>query len=438
MEQCKLQIGCFVIIFYIGFSYFRECKKNTGEYKLGIFAWVLLISVMEVILDGVTAYTVNHLDTVNATFNLLAHMCFLLMLDALVFTMFLYMLFITEGFPSEKKKRLLLYSPFILNVLMLIGNIHSLEYRRGSITNYSMGISVYTCYVMVAVYMLFTIFLFLWKWSYIERHKRATILLYLLLTVGVCLYQMLVPEALVTALVPTIFVLGVYMNQENPAIKELKSYHHEVVTGFATLVEKRDDNTGGHIRRTSLYVELLAKELRKRGYYKNVLTKDYIQNLLMAAPMHDIGKIAVPDAILQKPGRLTPEEFAIMKQHSADGGKIIKETFGKLGDEEYLDMAYLVARYHHEKWNGKGYPEGLSGKDIPLCARIMAIADVFDAVSEKRCYRDAMPIDKCFDIIREGSGTDFEPVLVEVFLDIRKKIEAVHDQVSQERMKKAC
>ena len=90
MEQCKLQIGCFVIIFYIGFSYFRECKKNTGEYKLGIFAWVLLISVMEVILDGVTAYTVNHLDTVNATFNLLAHMCFLLMLDALVFTMFLH------------------------------------------------------------------------------------------------------------------------------------------------------------------------------------------------------------------------------------------------------------------------------------------------------------------------------------------------------------
>ena len=143
--------------------------------------------------------------------------------------------------------------------------------------------------------------------------------------------------------------------------------------------------------------------------------------------MHDIGKISVPDVILQKPGKLTAEEFERMKLHTVSGGKIIQETFGHLTNKEYTKMAYEVARFHHEKWNGKGYPEGLKHKEIPLCARIMAIADVFDAVSEKRCYRDALPLEKCFEIITEGSGQDFEPMLVEVFMDIRAKIEKVHD-----------
>jgi len=150
----------------------------------------------------------------------------------------------------------------------------------------------------------------------------------------------------------------------------------------------------------------------------------------MAAPMHDIGKISVPDAVLQKPGKLTDEEFEIIKIHATSGGKIIKDTFGHLGNEQYAQMAYEVARFHHEKWNGRGYPDGLKEDEIPLCARIMAIADVFDAVSEKRCYRDAMPLDKCFDIIKEGSGRDFDPMLVEIFLDIRDKVEQAHTKIN--------
>ncbi|MBQ5677145.1 MAG: HD domain-containing protein, partial [Lachnospiraceae bacterium] len=124
--------------------------------------------------------------------------------------------------------------------------------------------------------------------------------------------------------------------------------------------------------------------------------------------------------------KLTEEEFEAMKLHTVSGGNIIQETFGHLRNEQYTQMAYQVARFHHEKWNGKGYPEGLKQKEIPLCARIMAIADVFDAVSEKRCYREALPLDKCFEIIQEGSGQDFDPMLVEVFLDIREKVEDVH------------
>jgi len=180
-----------------------------------------------------------------------------------------------------------------------------------------------------------------------------------------------------------------------------------------------------------MYVRLLARELRRRGYYKEVLTKDYVKNLCLAAPMHDIGKISIPDVILQKPGKLTDEEFAIMKQHAENGGKIVQETCRNLGNDQYASMAYEVARHHHEKWNGKGYPDGLSGKNIPVCARIMAIADVFDAVSEKRCYRDAMPLEKCFSIIEEGSGKDFDPVMVEVFLECREKVEEIHKEFNQ-------
>ena len=156
--------------------------------------------------------------------------------------------------------------------------------------------------------------------------------------------------------------------------------------------------------------------------------------MCQAAPMHDIGKIAVPDVVLQKPGRLTSEEYEIIKKHTIDGGKIIEETFGNLGNNEYTEMAYNVAKYHHEKWNGKGYPEGLKEDEIPLCARIMAVADVFDAVSEKRCYREAMPLEKCFSIISEGSGQDFDPIIAEVFLDIKDKVKQIHAEQTFEEI----
>ncbi|MGN0696487.1 MAG: HD-GYP domain-containing protein [Oscillospiraceae bacterium] len=216
------------------------------------------------------------------------------------------------------------------------------------------------------------------------------------------------------------------LEEEAENYEKLAMYNREMIYDFATLVEKRDENTGGHIKRTSIYVKLLAQELKKENIYEDIITDDFISNLSMVAPLHDIGKISIPDSILQKPGRLTDEEFEIMKTHSAQGGRIIRETFAHLDDEKYIEMAYDVARYHHEKWNGRGYPEGLSENDIPLPARIMAVADVFDAVSEKRCYREAMPLEKCFGIIEEGRGRDFDPLLADAFLNIRDEIVHVH------------
>lgn len=431
MEHCKLQIGSMLIILYIVFIYWKEIKRYGQKHKLTMFDVLLIVGIISVFFDGLTAYTVNHLDTVNETVNRIFHLIFLVSIDVFIFRLFMYMLSITAGLPKKRSSMLLMYTPLIINVIVLVAFIPQLEYFTGEVSNYSMGVSAYTCFVMAAIYLLASIFIFISRWRYIEGHKRVSVLTYLLMMTTVAAYQMVHPQALLTSLCAALIILGAYMNQENPSVVELSRYHEEMIMGFATLVENKDGSTGGHIKRSTMYVQLLAEELVRRGYYKEILTKDYVQNLCLAAPMHDIGKISVPDVILQKPGRLTPEEFDIMKKHSENGGEIVKETFKNLGNEQYADMAYEVARFHHEKWNGKGYPDGLIRKDIPLCARIMAIADVFDAVSEKRCYRDAMPLEKCFEIIQEGSGQDFDPMLVEVFMEVRDKVEKIHHEFNK-------
>lgn len=195
-----------------------------------------------------------------------------------------------------------------------------------------------------------------------------------------------------------------------------------IIIGIANLIEDRDGDTGEHVRRTSAYVQMLAKELQRQGYYSDILTDKYISRLTKAAPLHDIGKIMISDNILLKPGKLTNEEFEIMKTHAALGGQIIHETFTQLEDQKYVKIAEEVARHHHERWDGTGYPDHLSGNDIPLGARIMAIADVFDALVSKRCYKEPMSKEQAFEIIKDSSGTHFDPTLVVVFLGLKDEI----------------
>lgn len=430
MEYCRLQIGCLLVVLYIAFVYFYDCKKYHKKLSSSIFDEMLILSIVCIIFDGITAVTVNYQELINPIWNKVLHMIFLLGVDTVVYMLFGYMLKMTGTISSKKWKYVLLHMPYIANVVIVIMNIGSLEFREGTYSNYSMGVSAYTCFIMVGIYTLLTLIVLFQRWNYIEDSKRISILTYLLGVGGVTLVQAIFPEVLLSCVAITLMVVGVYMNQEDPTLNEISRYHGEMVMGFATLVESKDGSTGGHIKRTTAYVKLLAEELKERGYYKEILTKDYVRNLCKAAPMHDIGKIAVPDVVLQKPGRLTEEEFEIIKKHAPKGGEIIEETFGHLGNEGYTKMAYQVARYHHEKWNGKGYPEGLKEHEIPLCARIMAVADVFDAVSEKRCYRDAMPLEKCFAIISDGSGRDFDPIVAKVFLDSRDKVEKIHSEIN--------
>ena len=210
-----------------------------------------------------------------------------------------------------------------------------------------------------------------------------------------------------------------------------RSFYHERVTNMqsgmisfmAEIVENRDDNTGGHIRRTAKYVEGIANQLKRQGMYSDILTDRYMGDMVVAAPLHDIGKIHIPDAVLNKPGKLTEEEFKIMKTHTTAGEELLTHAKEELGESGYLNIAVEMAAYHHEWWNGKGYPYGISGEEIPLCARIMAVADVFDALTSKRCYKNAMPLEKAYGIIREESGTHFDPAVVEAFFVVAEDIE---------------
>ena len=192
-----------------------------------------------------------------------------------------------------------------------------------------------------------------------------------------------------------------------------------IISGLANLIESRDFETGEHVARTSRYVRALSEFARADGVYADQLTDCFISLMVRAAPLHDVGKIVVPDHILKKPGRLTEEEFEQMKRHASEGGRVVREVLGGITDEEYLSFASDVATCHHERWNGKGYPHGLSGDAIPLSARIMAIADVYDALVSERCYKKAFPPEKAFGIIGEEAGTQFDPNLVQVFLKHR-------------------
>ncbi len=200
---------------------------------------------------------------------------------------------------------------------------------------------------------------------------------------------------------------------------ELQTVQDVTVLALSSMAETRDNETGNHIRRTQNYVRALAEQLVDHPDYSAILTPDYIRRLFVSAPLHDIGKVGIPDHILLKPARLTPEEFEIMKRHAAIGAESIERAEKALGVEfEFLQLAKEIAHYHHEKWDGTGYPEGLAGKAIPLSARLMALADVYDALISKRVYKEAFSHEKALGIIAEGRGTHFDPLLLDTLLKI--------------------
>lgn len=205
--------------------------------------------------------------------------------------------------------------------------------------------------------------------------------------------------------------------------KKIIYIQEQTIYGMANLIESRDSDTGEHVKRTSLYVELLGKAAKEAGYHKEIITDGYIEILKKAAPMHDIGKIAVSDSILKKPGKLTEEEFKKIQNHTIAGEKIIREVLSGIESEDYVKIAADIAVSHHERWDGNGYPYKLKGDEIPLEARIMAIADVFDALVSPRCYKDPFSTDEAFEIISLSRGTHFDPVLTDLF--ISKKDEVV-------------
>lgn len=210
-------------------------------------------------------------------------------------------------------------------------------------------------------------------------------------------------------------------DEVNNKATQIVSMQNQVVLGMANIVENRDNSTGGHIKRTSDVVKILLDTIIENNIY-NVDGITY-NNIIRAAPMHDLGKIAIPDIVLQKPGRFTLEEYELMKTHAPKSAELVYELLGGVETPNFISIAQNIARYHHEKWNGMGYPDSLKENDIPFEARIMAVADVYDALISKRCYKDPMSFEEAYSVMIESMGSHFDPKMEKVFNLCRDKLE---------------
>ncbi len=222
------------------------------------------------------------------------------------------------------------------------------------------------------------------------------------------------------------FIQKSYLRASNLRLRDIQN---KIISSFADLVESRDDFTGQHVKRTSEYLKLLVTHLSSKPEYAEQLPPAQIEMMVKAAPLHDIGKIKIADDILNKPGRLTPEEFDIIKTHTMEGHSIIEKTLSNIEGRDYIKIASQMALYHHEKWDGSGYPCKLSGETIPLCARIMAVVDVFDALTSKRVYKEAFTPDLAFDILAESKGSHFDPDIADAFIEIREQVTQVLEEL---------
>jgi putative two-component system response regulator len=208
--------------------------------------------------------------------------------------------------------------------------------------------------------------------------------------------------------------------------REVSAIQDVTIQAMASLAETRDADTGNHIRRTQFYVKALTSQLKNHPSYSVYLTNSMIEMIFKSAPLHDIGKVGIPDRILLKPGRFDPAEFEIMKTHTTLGRDAIQAAENSLGLQVgFLSIAKEIAYGHQEKWDGSGYPEGLKGESIPISARLMAVADVYDALISRRVYKDSMPHEKAISIIEDGKGTHFDPDMVDAFLAIQDEIKAI-------------
>ena len=214
-------------------------------------------------------------------------------------------------------------------------------------------------------------------------------------------------------------------------LQKITKLQSEIIITMGDIIESRDGTTGEHVKRTSEYVNFFLGKLQEKGIYQQELTTSYVDYVKKATPLHDIGKIVISDLILQKPGSLTAEEYAMVKSHAQAGGDIIRHSMGKIINGEFIAIASDIATHHHEKWDGTGYPKGLKGEEIPLSARIVAIADVFDALVSKRQYKAGMSMEQAMMIMEKERGKGFEPILLDVFMDSKEELKKLMNTLQE-------
>lgn len=215
-------------------------------------------------------------------------------------------------------------------------------------------------------------------------------------------------------------------------VQEISAAQMNTILALSKLAESRDDDTGQHLERVQAFCRVLATALRDSSPYTEQIDDTFIYNLVHAGPLHDVGKVGIPDAILLKPGKLTADEFAIMKTHTTIGAQTLDAVRLMYPRNAFIEMGMVIAHYHHEQWDGTGYPEGLAGADIPLAARIMAVADIYDALRSKRCYKEAFSHETSRSIIIQGSGSHIDPVLVDAFLRVADTFNQIRSQMNDD------
>ncbi|MFC1833992.1 HD domain-containing phosphohydrolase [Thermodesulfobacteriota bacterium] len=214
-------------------------------------------------------------------------------------------------------------------------------------------------------------------------------------------------------------------------LEQVKKTQDVAVFTLAKLAECRDEETGAHLLRIQLYCRMLCDRLAAMEGHAEIITPEFVEDLVQSSVLHDIGKVGIPDSILLSDGPLTTEQFEIMKTHTLIGGEALEESVRKLGQKSFLSMGKDVAYYHHEKWNGSGYPHGLAGEDIPIAARIVSVADVYDAVTSKRRYKPAFTHEESAKILLEGKGSHFDPVLIDIFLEAEDEFRKIRATVAE-------
>jgi putative two-component system response regulator len=213
-------------------------------------------------------------------------------------------------------------------------------------------------------------------------------------------------------------------------VNEITASQIATIHALVKAAESRDDDTGTHIERTSQFCKLIAEKMYEAGLYPDIIDEKYVENISKASPLHDIGKVGITDSILLKPGRLTPDEFGVMKTHVNIGYDTLASTQDMYPGNIFLKIGVEIAKYHHEKWDGSGYGGGLAGADIPLSARIMALSDVYDALRSKRVYKEPFSNEKTRAVIIEGRGAHFDPVITDIFIKHHLLFEKIYDGLS--------
>ena len=349
------------------------------------------------------------------------------------------LLLITFTRSDRAKKRLQTVMHLLLalhGVLLILGSAYPAYYYIDAENVYHRGPFPYYLIVDVVpfVMLIIAVVLLLCHGRMISRRVRIAFWIYMTAPLVGMVVQGLhygVGYIIFTTVAGSLFMYAAILRDQAERMKRqsqsIDRMQNGLVLVLADLVESRDQCTGDHVQKTSDYTRIVMEQMRRDGSYTDQLTDDFMEDVVRSAPLHDIGKIRVPDAILNKPGKLTPEEFEEIKQHTTAGRDIITRAIDMVAEETsgYLNEARNLAYCHHEKWNGTGYPQGLAGEEIPLSARIMAVADVFDALVSKRSYKDEYPFETAMNIIREGSGTHFDPKVADAFVRAEDEVRRV-------------